>query len=63
MTYDLEAVKIVSDTSMYKPSNMFRGLQYMFDVNVIREWNEEVVQRAINKYLKSISTIEERRVT
>lgn len=60
VTFELEAVKIVSDTSMYKPSNMFRSLQYMFDVNVIREWNEEVVERAIDKYLNGVLKIEEK---
>lgn len=46
-----DALKLVTDTSMYAPSNMFRSLQYMFDVNVIREWNEDVVERAIAKYM------------
>ena len=46
-----DALKLVTDTSMYAPSNMFRSLQYMFDVKVIREWNEDVVERAIAKYM------------
>lgn len=58
LTYDLDAVKVVSDTSMYTPSNMFRSLQYMFDVNVIREWNEELVERAVNKYLGAMKFID-----
>ena len=52
-----EAVAVLSDTSMYGPSNMFRSLQYMFDVNVIREWNEEVVEKAIAKYMGDVSLI------
>lgn len=59
VTFDLENVMLVSDTSMYKPSNMFRSLQYMFDVNIIREWNEEVVERAIDKYLNGVLKIGE----
>lgn len=60
VTYDVDAVKVVSDTSMYRPSNIFRSLQYMFDVNVIREWNEEVVERVIDKYLSGMLAIEQK---
>lgn len=45
-----EAMKVLADTSMYKPSNLFRSFQYMFDVNVIREWNEELVCKMIQRY-------------
>lgn len=30
----------------------------MFDVNVIREWNEDVVEKAIAKYMGDITLIE-----
>lgn len=45
-----EAMRVLADTSMYKPSNLFRSFQYMFDVNVIREWNEELVCKMIQRY-------------
>lgn len=38
----------------YQASNMFRSLKYMFDVDVIHEWNEKMVERAIEKYLSNI---------
>lgn len=43
-------MRVLADTSMYKPSNLFRSFQYMFDVNVIREWNEELVCKMIQRY-------------
>ena len=58
LKYDSDMVRIVSDTSMYRPSNMLRSIQYMFDVNVIREWNEQTVERAIEKYLKGVTAID-----
>mgnify|MGYP003365605713 CR=1 FL=1 len=33
----------VSDTEIYDPSRIIRSLQYLREVNVIREWNEELL--------------------
>ncbi len=36
--------KIVMDQNMYDTSNIMRKIQYVFDQNVIRIWNEEVLK-------------------
>lgn len=33
-----------SDTSMYRPSNVVRSVQYLLDNNVIRNWNDAVLE-------------------
>lgn len=35
----------VSDTAIYKPSRVMKSLQYLFDVNAIRVWSDEVINR------------------
>lgn len=34
--------QVVLDKSMYKPSRIMRSIQYIFDQNVVRIWNDEV---------------------
>ena len=33
-----------SDTTMYRPSNVVRSVQYLLDNNVIRNWNDAVLE-------------------
>ncbi|MEJ8304027.1 DUF4116 domain-containing protein [Saccharibacillus sacchari] len=39
--------KYESGTEMYKGSNQMRALQYLLDHNIIREWNEEVIDKIL----------------
>ncbi|MCQ4085523.1 DUF4116 domain-containing protein [Saccharibacillus sp. JS10] len=39
--------KLESGTEMYKGSNQMRSLQYLLDHNIIREWNESVVDKIL----------------
>ena len=48
-----DAVEVTNDTCMYAGSNLLRKIQYMFDVNIIREWDEEKVERMIFSNLNS----------
>ena len=34
---------IATDTLMYKPSRIMLSIQYLFDANVIRNWNEDAI--------------------
>lgn len=38
-----ELSQFVSDTSMYKPSRIMKSLQYLTEDNVIRVWNDEII--------------------
>lgn len=40
--------ELVLDTSMYKPSNVMRRIQYLFDQNVIRVWNDKILEQKEN---------------
>lgn len=42
-----------SDSQMYKPSNVVRSVQYLFDDGVIRVWNDEVLRHISNTHFKS----------
>lgn len=33
---------------MYEPSNVMRGIQYIFDQNVIRVWNDKILEQKEN---------------
>ena len=45
-----EIIEFVSDTSMYEPSRILRSLQYIVDANVIRVWNDELIDSMVEKY-------------
>ncbi|MBQ5988240.1 MAG: hypothetical protein IJL67_01975 [Oscillospiraceae bacterium] len=36
--------KIVLETDVYEPSGMMRAIQYIFDNNVVRVWNDEILK-------------------
>lgn len=40
----LQISQFVPETFMYGPSRIFRSLQYLIDVNVIRLWNDKVME-------------------
>ena len=44
----LEISQFVPETFMYGTSRIFRSLQYLVDVNVIRLWNDKVMEIQIN---------------
>ena len=35
--------EVVTDTSIYKPSKLMLSVQYLFDKNVIRTWNDSIL--------------------
>lgn len=42
--WDLAMVpQVVLDRSMYEPSRVMRSIQYIFDQNVLRVWNDAVL--------------------
>lgn len=45
--------RMVTDTSMYDPSRIMRSVQYIFDQDVVRIWNDEVFGENVpeDKYL------------
>ena len=43
-----DAVQIL-DTTMYQPSRVMRSIQYLFETNVIRVWNEDALDAATKK--------------
>lgn len=38
-----QLVHFVPDTSMYEPSRVMKSLQYLTELNVIRNWNDDVI--------------------
>lgn len=36
--------QVVLDKEMYKPSNLMRSIQYIFDQNIIRIWNDAILK-------------------
>lgn len=52
-----EIIEFVSDTSMYSPSRVLRSLQYIADANVIRVWNDELINNMAEKYRLSAPQI------
>ncbi|MFI3167500.1 MAG: metallophosphoesterase [Bacillota bacterium] len=46
---DLEMTKYVFDTSMYEPSRVMRSLQYITEANIIRNWNDDVIDKICDK--------------
>lgn len=53
--------EIVRDRRMYDPSRIMRSIQYIFDQNVIRIWNDEVFGRNVPKDRHLPESTEERR--
>lgn len=43
--------KLVLGTEIYKGSRIMRAIQYIFDENVIRVWNDEILYTDFNKNL------------
>lgn len=39
----IETSQFISETAMYRPSRIMRSLQYLTDVNIIRVWNDQVM--------------------
>lgn len=43
---EITVPQAVLDTTMYEPSRIMRSIQYVFDQNVVRIWNDEVLSIA-----------------
>lgn len=39
-----ESMRFVKETDMYRPSRVIRSLQYLTDTNVIRMWNDQLIE-------------------
>lgn len=39
----IEVSRFIPDTSMYRPSRIMKSLQYLTEVNVIRIWNDSII--------------------
>lgn len=50
-----ELVKYVPDTDFYKPSRTMRAIQYMKDANVIRIWNDDVIEEYEKRYNQKLA--------
>ena len=48
--------KIVLDRSMYEPSRIMRSIQYIFDQNVLRVWDDKILSIDSGMELPASST-------
>ncbi len=51
--------ELVLGTEMYDPSRIMRSIQYIFDNNIIRIWNDEILKADFNQS-DSLVAIEEK---
>ncbi len=50
---DVELSRYVFDTSMYEPSRIMKSLQYITEANIIRNWNNELMDKISSKAIQS----------
>ncbi len=55
---DVGMSKYVFDTSMYEPSRVMKSLQYITETNVIRSWNDNIVDNFQNESLNNQQYLE-----
>lgn len=41
---NIEISRFIPDTYMYRPSRIMKSLQYLTEVNVIRIWNDRIIE-------------------
>lgn len=58
LSFAAQEPELVLDTSMYKPSKIMRKIQYIFDQNVVRVWNDEILKQAEKFEIMGYQTIE-----
>ncbi len=49
----VEISRFIPETYMYKPSRIMKSLQYLTEVNVIRIWNDAIMEHKTNNKLKA----------
>ncbi len=47
--------ELFEDTNIYKPSKTMKSIQYLLNDNVIRIWNDEILEKYINKRIDLIA--------
>ena len=49
---DTELSRYIFDTIMYEPSRIMKSLQYITEANIIRNWNNEIIEKISSKVIQ-----------